>query len=62
MAACPCCGAELIGYERIVTFGKESFCIEIALCCRYCRWQGAGREECRDPEGEAFTYTRDPFL
>ncbi|MDK2916653.1 MAG: hypothetical protein PWR25_1210 [Euryarchaeota archaeon] len=48
MAACPCCGAGLTGYERIAAFGKGSLRTGIVLCCRYCRWQGACRENCPD--------------
>lgn len=47
MAACPCCGAELTGYERVSVSGiKERVRIEVVLCCPYCQWQGTCRENC----------------
>mgnify|MGYP005838249025 FL=1 len=49
MAACPCCGAELTGYERVAVFGdKEKIRTETVLCCPCCRWQGVCRENCPD--------------
>ncbi|MBN1193867.1 MAG: hypothetical protein JXA08_00730 [Methanomicrobiaceae archaeon] len=48
MAACPCCGAELTGYERIVWFSKSALHTEIVLCCPCCRWQGVCRDDCPD--------------
>ncbi len=62
MTACPCCGAELIGYKRIATLGKESLCIEVVLCCRHCQWQRASRKECLSPEEASFMSARDPAL
>lgn len=49
MAPCPCCGAELTGYERVAVSGiKERVRTELVLCCPYCRWQGVCRENCPD--------------